>query len=73
MDLHELLAIQEAQGTDEEGHELALVVPAEDPEFGPYARYTFCDLGGIVPRGYRMLTPEEVRSVLQDADYDPDA
>jgi len=73
MDLHELLAIQEAQGTDKQGHELAVVVPLQDPEFGPYDSYTFCELGGIVPRGYRMLTQEEVRAVLQDADYDREA
>ena len=66
MDLFELLAIQEAQGTDRQGHELAIVVPAQDPEFGPYASYTFCEFGGIVPRGWRMLTQEEVRSVYQD-------
>jgi hypothetical protein len=73
MDLQDLIAVQEAQGTDPRGRELALVVRAGDPEFGPYREYAFCELGGIVPRGYRMLTQEEVRSVLQDADYDRDA
>lgn len=73
MDLHELLALQEAQGSDRQGHELALVVPATDPEFGPYASYSFCELGGIVPRGWRMLTQEEVRSVYEDATRDRDA
>ncbi len=70
MDLDEVLAIQEAQGTDAKGRELTVVVRAQDPEFGPYQGYTFCELDGIVPFGYRMLTQEEVRSVLQDADYD---
>lgn len=73
MDLRELIAVQEAQGTDELGHELTLVVLARDPEFGPYQDYTFCEFGGVVPSGYRMLTQEEVRSVLQDADYDREA
>lgn len=73
MDLQELLAIQDSQGADRQGHELSVVVPTKDPEFGPYRGYTFCELGGIVPRGYRMLTQEEVRSVLQDADYNRDA
>lgn len=70
MDLHELLAIQESQGTDRRGRELALVVPARDPEFGPYTGYAFCEPGGTVPPGFRMLTQEEVRSALADADYE---
>ena len=73
MDLRELMAIQDAQGTDRRGRELTLVVLDRDPEFGPYRDYTFCELGGVVPSGYRMLTQEEVGSVLQDADYDPEA
>jgi len=70
MDLHELLALQEAQGTDPLGRELTLVVPARDPEFGPYSGYAFCAPGGGVPAGYRVLTQDEVLSALADADYE---
>ena len=64
MDLEELWAIQEAQGSDDVGHDLAIVVPVDDPEGGPYTGYAFVHAGGELEPGWRMLTPAEVDQAL---------
>jgi hypothetical protein len=66
MDLEELWGIQEAQGIDDRGRELTIVVPVSDPEYGPFTGYAFVSAGEAVKPGYRMLTQEEVGTVLQD-------
>lgn len=73
MDIEELWAIQEGQGIDARGHDLTIVVPATDPEFGPYTGHAFVEASGAVPPGYRMLTQEEVLTVLSSADYEREA
>ena len=70
MDLEELWGIQEAQGIDDRGRELTIVVPVSDPEFGPYTGYLFFSAGEAVRPGYRMLTQEEVSTVLQDREIE---
>ena len=66
MDLEELWAIQEAQGVDDRGRELTIVVSQSDPEFGPFTGYAFVAAGEAVKPGYRMLTQEEVGSVFEE-------
>ena len=64
MDLEELWGIQDAQGRDARGRELVIVVPASDPEFGPYTGYAFMGGGETTKPGYRLLTQEEVNAAL---------
>ena len=65
MDLEELWAIQEAQGVDDRGRELTIVVSQSDPEFGPLKGYAFAVAGEAPKPGYRMLTQEEVNWVFE--------
>lgn len=59
MDIEELWAIQEGQGTDPRGRDITIVVPASDPEFGPYSRYSFVPAGEVPGPGWRMLSQGE--------------
>ena len=62
MELDALWAIQEGQGTDPKGRDVAIVVPATDPEFGPYRRYSFVPVGEAPEVGWRLLTQAEISS-----------
>ena len=72
MDIDELWAIQEGQGTDPRGRDIAIVVPAADPEFGPYSRYSFVPAGERPGPGWRLLSQGEVHQALAQHELEPD-
>jgi hypothetical protein len=64
MDLDELWALQESQSTDARGREMVIVVPEDDPEFGPYTSYAFIEPDDETPARMRLLTEDEVIEAL---------
>jgi hypothetical protein len=70
--LDEVWALQEGQGHDERGRDLDVIVPAKDPEFGPYADHRFAPSGGKPPAGWRRLTEEEIHQASEIDEEEPD-
>jgi hypothetical protein len=72
LNLTELWALQEGEGHDARGRDLAVLVPARDPEFGPYTDHRFASAGGKAPDGWRWLTEEEVHQASEIEEEEPE-
>ena len=65
IELDDLWALQEGEGRDALGRDLDLWVPSGDPEYGPYTGYRFVPPSGRPGRGWRTLTPDEIREATE--------
>jgi hypothetical protein len=70
--LDDLWALQEGEGHDARGRDLHVLVPAGDPEFGPYRDHRFAPAGGTAPAGWRWLTEEEIHQASEVDDEEPE-